>query len=142
MGFLNKIKDSLANRAAEAIAASLTVLLAWIAYQIGPIVLPAIEAGATKRILLGLLVASVALNVIFLLIVWLSNKKSPLKLKYRIYWDSEKNPYCPSCKTPLASYGNYQIQGLGYYCGPCKKHFRLADASGNNVEPARVLSEL
>lgn len=62
MTFLATIKDKLADRAAECIAASLTVLLVWAAYQVAPAVLPAIEAVTSKRVLLALLVTSLVLN--------------------------------------------------------------------------------
>ena len=143
MTFFRKVKDSLADRAAEGIAASLTVLLAWAAYQLAPVVLPAIESALSKQALLAILVVSLVLNVVFFIVAWLTTKSaSAFRLKYGIYWDKGKNPHCPSCKTPLAAYGNYKYSGLGYFCTPCKKVFKLADASGNNVEPARAITEL
>ncbi len=141
MTFLEKIKDSIATRAAEAIAASLTVLLTWVVYQIAPVILPAIEAAVSKQILLTCLVTSLVLNFIFLLVVWGTSKKEPFRLKYGIYWDKDKNAHCPSCQKPIATYGEYAA-GKGYYCKPCGKVFPLADASGNDIEPAKVLSEL
>ncbi len=142
MSLLDKVKDSLATRAAEAIAASLTVLLAWAAYQIAPSVLPAIEAAVSKQVLLALLVTSVALNVVFLFTVWFVSRREPLRLKCGIYWDREKNPHCPSCKTPVAAYGKYSVGGEGYYCKPCGKVFPLADASGRRIPPDQVVSQL
>ena len=142
MSFLDKVKDSIATRAAEGIAASLTVLLMWATYQVAPVVLPAIEAVVSKQVLPALLVTSLALNVIFLVVVWLTSKKEPFRLKYGIYWDKDKNPHCPSCKIPVATYGEYQVGGKGYYCKPCNKVFALADASGNNIDPVKALAEL
>ena len=142
MSFLDKVKDSIVTRAAEGIAASLTVLLMWATYQVAPVVLPAIEAVVSKQVLPALLVTSLALNVIFLVVVWLTSKKEPFRLKYGIYWDKDKNPHCPSCKIPVATYGEYQVGGKGYYCKPCNKVFALADASGNNIDPVKALAEL
>lgn len=142
MTFLDKVKDSIATRAAEGVAASLTVLLVWAAYQIAPLVLPAIEAAISKQVLLALLVTSFFLNVIFLVVVWLTSKKEPFRLKYGIFWDKEKNPHCPACKTPVAAYGDYPTGGKGYYCKPCNKVYALADASGKDIDPAKALAEL
>jgi hypothetical protein len=142
MKVIDKLKDALAERAAEAIAASLTVLLVWAAYQIAPAILPAIEDVVSKRVLLALLVTSAALNVIFLVVVWYSSKGDGLRLKYGVYWDKQKNPHCPSCKKPISGYASYQFHGKGYYCKPCNKVYPLTDAQGNRIEPAQVLSEL
>lgn len=142
MKFLDKIKESIAIRAAESVAASLTVLLVWVAYQLAPVIVPAIEATISKQVLLALLAASFVLNIVFLLVVWSTSKKEPFRLKYGIYWDKEKNPHCPSCKIPVAAYGDYQTSGKGYYCKPCKKIFALADASGKDIDPAKALAEL
>ena len=92
--------------------------------------------------LLAILVTSLALNLIFFIVVWITSKKEPFRLKYGIYWDKDKNPHCPSCKIPVAAYGDYQMSGKGYYCKPCQKVFALADASGKNIDPVKVLAEL
>jgi hypothetical protein len=141
MTFIDKVKDSLASRAAEGIAVSLTVLLAWAAYHVAPVVLPAIEAVASKQVLLALLVTSLVLNVLFALVVWFLSKKELFRLKYGIYWDKAKNPHCPACKIPVVAYGKYQ-GGTGYYCKPCKKIFALADAAGRDIDPTEALAEL
>ncbi|MBZ4187216.1 hypothetical protein K7B09_12880 [Thermomonas sp. RSS23] len=142
MKLIDKLKDTLADRAAEAIASSLTVVLAWAAYQIAPAILPAIEDVVSKRFLLALLATSSALNVIFFVATWYSSKSDDLRLKYGVYWDKQKNPHCPSCKKPISGYASYQFHGKGYYCKPCNKVFPLTDAQGNTIEPAQVLSEL
>lgn len=142
MKALDRLKDALAERAAEAVSASLTVVLAWAAYQVAPIILSAIEDGVSKRVLLALLVTSAALNVVFLAVAWYSSKGDSLRLKYGVYWDRQRNPHCPACKTPISSYGDYDFSGRGYYCKPCNKVFPLADALGNEIEPARAISEL
>ena len=142
MKLFDKIKDSLAHRAAEAIAASLTVLVTWAAYQIAPAILQAIEVAISKRVLLALLVASISLNFFFLLVVWYMSKGNALRLKYGVYWDRHKNPHCPACQKPLSAYDSYNYSGRGYYCKPCNKVFPLTDAHGNKIEPAQALSEL
>lgn len=142
MLFFDKVKDSLVNRAAECMAASLMTLLLWVAYQVIPALIPTIETVISKKILLALLAVSIILNIIFLLMVWSTAKKGSFRLKYGIYWDMQKNPHCPSCKVPLAAYAAYQFGGVGYRCIPCKKVFALTDANGKKIEPDQALREL
>jgi uncharacterized protein YqhQ len=141
MSFVDRVKESLASRAAEGIAVALTVLLIWAVSQLAPVILPAIEAATSKQVLLALLVTSLVLNVIFAYVVWRVSKKDTFRLKYSIYWDKHKNPHCPSCKTPVGAYGSYS-SGKGYYCKPCGKLFPLADATGKNIDPTDALAEL
>ncbi|MBO1928163.1 hypothetical protein J3998_11310 [Thiomicrorhabdus sp. 6S2-11] len=142
MSFGEKVKESIVTRAAEGLAVSITVILIWAMTKISPIVLPAIESGLSKPLLLSLLLASLALNIVLVVLFWIINKKPDFKLKYGIYWDSNKNPHCPNCKIPIAGYGNYEIGGKGYYCKPCKKIFPLQDAAGNDIEPSKAVEEL
>lgn len=142
MTFFSKLKDKITERAAEGIAASLTVLLVWAALQISPVVLPAIEAVVSKQILLALLVSSIVLNFIFALIVWFSSKSDVLRLKYGVYWDRQKNPHCPSCKKPISDYNDYGLSGTGYNCRPCRQIFPLTDATGKPIPPAQAIREL
>jgi hypothetical protein len=141
MSFTDKIKESIISRAAESVAAAITVLIAWVAYQLAPAILPAIETALSKRVILALFLLSLVLNIIFFLFVRAVSKKESFKLKYGIYWDKEKNPHCPNCKIPLAGYGMYS-SGKGYYCKPCGKIFPLTDASGKNIDPQQVINEL
>lgn len=141
MTFVEKFRDKLADRAAESIAVSLTALLAWACYAVAPAVLPAIEAVTSKKVLLALLLASFALNVIFFFIVLSTSKKETLRVKYGIYWDREKNPHCPNCRIPIGSYADYDA-GKGYYCKPCNKIFKVTDVSGNDIDPRQAVSEL
>lgn len=142
MKFVDNLKDALVERAAELIAASLTVVFVWASYQIAPAVLPAIKDAVSTRVLLALLVTSLILNFIFLLIAWVSSRGDGLRLKYGVYWDKQKNPHCPSCKRPLSRYGEYHLSGTGYFCKACNEVIPLADARGYNVDPATAISDL
>jgi len=142
MPFLEKAKEAILSHAVESCIASITVLLAWGVSEIYPWLLSSIEAAATKKLLLSLLVVSVALNFLFLAFVWLLSKSDTFMLKYGIYWDKHKNPHCPSCQKPVATYDDYGHSGKGYYCKPCNQVFPLADAAGNNVSPETAVSEL
>ena len=142
MSFGERVKETLINRAAEGLALSVSIILIWAASKIGPVVLPILESSLSKSLLVTLLLASFALNFIFLVLFWVTRKKSEFKLKYGIYWDKDKNPHCPNCKIPIGAYGSYQSGGKGYYCKPCGKIFSLTDASGNHIEPEQAVSEL
>lgn len=142
MSFRNKLKDSITSKAAESLAVAASVILIWATAKIAPIVLPAIESSLSKEVIVSLLLASLALNIVLVILFWVLHKKPEFRLKYGIYWDSEKNPHCPNCKTPIASYADYQTCGTGYYCNPCRKVFSLQDASGNDIKPGQAVSEL
>lgn len=141
MRISERIKDAVISKTAEGIALSASAIIIWSAVQIAPIILPAIDTGIQKSILISMLLASLALNIIFVVIFWAFNRRSELSLKYGIYWDNGKNPHCPNCKIPISGYGDYQT-GKGYYCKPCKKIFPPCDASGKDINPEQAISEL
>ena len=141
MNAITKFIEKLIEHAAEAAVAAVSVLLVWVAHQLSPIVLPLIESHLSNQVLAGLLLASLAVNVLLALLIYVLSRKPAFKLKYGIYWDSEKNPHCPSCQKPIAAYGEYSY-AKGYYCKPCEKLFPLADASGNDMNPAEVIKNL
>ena len=142
MTFAVKLKEAVLSRAVESGVASIVVLLVWAVSQIYPVLFPAIEAAATKKLLLSLLALSAILNLLFLAFIWLLSKNDSFKLKYGIYWDKNKNPHCPSCQKPVATYNDYGHSGKGYYCKPCNQVFPLADASGKEVSPQQAIGEL
>ena len=145
MKFREKLKDALITRAAEGVAVLVGFLTIWIASKLAPVVLPALENNLSKSTLVFLFLATFLLNFIFLFLFWFtrekSEPKSEFKLKYGIYWDTEKNPHCPNCRVPIGGYSEYAV-GSGYYCKPCNNVYPLTDASGNNINPERVISEL
>jgi hypothetical protein len=142
MSFKDKVKNSITSKAAEGLAVAASVIVLWAASKITPVLLPAIESALSKEIVVSLLLASLALNIIIVIIFWVLHKKPEFKLKYGIYWDIDKNPHCPNCKIPIGKYGEYQSGGKGYYCKPCGKIFSLTDASGNHIDPEQVIKEL
>lgn len=141
MSFGERVKESLITRAAEGLAASVSVIIIWVCTIVGPAILPALENTLSKSIIIKITLASLALNVVFLLLFWVTRKKPEFKLKYGIYWDSNKNPHCPNCKIPIGAYNEYNA-GWGYYCKACDKILLLTDAAGNDIKPEQVLREL
>jgi len=142
MSFKDKLQDSIASKAAEGLAVAASIIVLWVSIKIAPVVLPAIESGISKEVMVSLLLASLALNIVLVILFWVLHKKPEFKLKYGIYWDNEKNPHCPNCKIPITAYDDYQTDGTGYYCKPCKKVFPLQDASGNDIKPEQAIMEL
>lgn len=142
MSFGEKVKNSIVSRAAEGLAVSVSVIIIWISSKIVPAIFPLIESSLTKSLLVSLLFASLALNIIFLVLFWIFQKKSDFKLKYGVYWDKDKNPHCPNCKIPLAAYDKYHSSGWGYYCNPCNNVFPLKDANGTDIKPQQAIIEL
>ncbi len=141
MKFKEKVKEIIISRVTEGLAISVSILVIWVASVVGPALMPAIELSLSKSLLVSLLMASLVLNIVFLGLFRVFQKKIDFRLKYGIYWDSDKNPHCPSCKKPISSYDKY-ITGWGYYCKPCNKVFPLSDASGNDIKPYQAISEL
>ena len=142
MSFVEKVKDTIATRAAEALAISVSVIIIWVASKVGPAILPALESNLSKELLITIFLASLSLNLILVMLFWVLLKKPDLRVKYGIYWDSSRNPHCPNCKIPIAGYSDYDTGGVGYYCKPCKKIFPLQDPAGNDINPSQVISEL
>lgn len=97
--------------------------------HIAPLVLPLVSPQYLLRGLIGTTALTILVIAYHLL-------RRGLRLKYGIYWDKAKNPYCPVCKKPV-SYGEY-VEGFGYYCKPCSHVYPLADASGKEYTPKDV----
>lgn len=66
MKISERIKDTVISKTAEGIALSASAIIIWSAIQIAPIILPAIDTGIQKSILISMLLASFALNIILL----------------------------------------------------------------------------
>lgn len=94
------------------------------------------------RALFSLLCLSILLNLVLLAFLLPKLGEERRTLLGGIYWDKKKNPYCPSCKTPVAKYGEFNYGDHGYYCSVCKDVFVLADASGKPITPAEAQSRL
>lgn len=141
MQLLEKLKEAVLSRAVEASAASMLVIAGFLANDIVLPLLPYIESAVSKKSMLSLLALSLFANIALLALIFLLTRRSQFVLKYGIYWDKDKNPHCPSCKTPVATYNEYS-SGKGYFCKPCKKLFPLADASGNDISPEQAINEL
>jgi len=68
--------------------------------------------------------------------------KNGLKLHFGIYWDKEKNPYCPACKTPLNYFhDNEHNKYHTFECIKCNKEMSAKDINGNylSLKHAREL---
>ena len=142
MNLGNRVKEAIISKTAEALAVAGAVVIIWAASKISPVILPALESNLSPKILVTLLIASLALNVIVIILFWVFNKKSELQVKYGVLWDKAKNPYCPNCKIPVSGYNDYGISGKGFFCKSCDNIFPLTDVSGNEVNPEKAIKEL
>ena len=111
-----------------------------------PIFLPIIIQQLPNTLLLKLLLMeSLLLLLIFViaLIQYLKLKNKPI-LKFGIYWDKKKEPYCPVCSKPL-SYGLFYIQSQEvdayvFKCINCNKFISCTNNGENiNLEEAQKL---
>jgi hypothetical protein len=141
MSFSERVKEAVLSHAVQAAVAAITVLLAWASSIIGPAVAPVILAAIPMQALLPLLLLSLLINLVLMVLLYLTTRKQELQLYYNIYWDTNKNPHCPTCTKPVA-YNEYAVGGWGYYCPSCKHVYPLVDASGKTVKPEQVLAEL
>ena len=86
------------------------------------------------------LTISMSLNLVFAAWILGLKRASMLKLRFGVYWDREKNPYCPSCKSPLSGYSEYH-EGNGFMCSQCDKIILLMAKDGSNL-PYRQAMEI
>lgn len=60
------------------------------------------------------------------------SRKNALRLYFGIYWDKEKNPYCPACKTPLNYFHDNEYNEYHTFeCIKCNKEMSAKDINGN-----------
>lgn len=81
-----------------------------------------------------------------------SEHSNKLTLKYGIFWDKKKNPYCPQCQKPVSYNKNFStgekdvkgstLRSAGYFCKSCSHIYPLVDGNGYPLKPEQVLSEL
>lgn len=146
MSLLSTLKDKATELTVEQALVGLSTLALPAIYffgdlvdtHIAPVVLSSVSPQALVRTLvLAAVLAAIGLTYLFLRVFL----KNGLRLKYGIYWDDDKNPHCPVCKSPVA-YDEWAFYGYGYCCKACNQIFTLADAEGNKYTPADVLKKL
>lgn len=100
----------------------------------GETLLPVDKLSTIKAPIWAKTICILLLAIVLLLVYILLDKR--LKLRYGIYWDRKKNPYCPSCKKPL-QLKNY----CAYRCVACDKAVFPSDGSRGYL-PIEVLRRL
>jgi hypothetical protein len=72
-------------------------------------------------------------------IYFFQKNRTKLTLKYSVYWDKNKNPHCPACKSALTP---QWTRGDGarqlYFCIPCKAYAPPYDLDGEPLSPKDV----
>lgn len=139
MNLLSRAKEALLSRVVEACVAAVMVLLAWVTSIVGPAVWGAISEVVPAQALLPVLLLSVLLNLILGLLLHSATygSETRLTLLNGIYWDKDRNPFCPVCQKPVV-YDSWHTAGWGYYCKPCAKVTPLKDFSGKTLKPEDV----
>ena len=146
MTFSTKLKDrlvaNLPGYIATALAATATFLFTWAMPDAWDRFATWFIAISNPKVVVAILAMSMMFAVVllaFLVPLLMEDKKTLLG---GIYWDKKKTPYCPSCKTPVSKYGDFNYGDKGYWCNVCKAVFTLADASGNSIEPEAARRQL
>ena len=139
MSFLEKAKEAAESKIIELFVIAITVLLGWIFSFIAPAIKNAILAEVSVQVFLPVLLLSLLINLVLLVVLFLVVRKhdNSLELRYGVYWDKQRNPYCPVCQKPVL-YDDWGVGGIGYYCQPCKQVTSLQDGQGNKKKPNQV----
>ena len=133
---MNILKNTFISKTIETIVA---LIIAWISSKITIIIFPAIKT-ISNNILAEIVVGSIIFNIFLLFYIWI--KRDKLQLKYGIYWDKNKNPFCPKCKIPLGAYDNYYMDDIGYLCKSCNKVYPLIGNMGKKIKYEQIEGEI
>ena len=143
MSPLEKIQDGFFEHIGTAASIVVTGLIGWLALELAPIIVPAVEAALPLKVVLAILLLSLTVNIGLAVAIWrLASKRPQLRLKYGILWDSDKNPHCPVCKNAGLDYNEWNYGQLGYFCNSCEKVFGIKDSAGKDVKPADAIAAL
>jgi hypothetical protein len=140
MKIIEKIKEVTTIQIISSLSGVL-ILLIWSIYQdVLPLILPTIIQQLPKIVLLkGLIIISAFILLLVALSLSLYLKlKTKLTPKFGIFWDKNKEPYCPACEKPLSQYGPYNIPNTNkivysFRCVKCDKHISLT-YNGNYIK--------
>lgn len=145
MSWITKLKEKAQDRAISLLFISIG-LLALIVWAAIPSEVWASVSGAIPKsvlwALLGLLLIAVSLGAAYVF-----NLRKQLDPKdefaFGVYWNSDLNPLCPACKTPLSQSRRHLMYFVGEgtplpkpitECLKCDKHVPLYDDNGNEVK--------
>lgn len=81
-----------------------------------------------------LLLITLIISVASIEFVYLLNyrNKSKLKLIFNVFWDRNRNPYCPACRLPLII---KKVKDTDiYYCLKCKEYIFPTHKRGQSVD--------
>jgi hypothetical protein len=144
MSLIEKIKDKIVLQPITILISFLSMTLLLALQQIASCIWPAIKASINNKLLWPLLTLSVILNILLCAFVLLLRPK--FKLKFGVYWNRKKDPYCSNCEIPLSN--NFNILNMrlpmepDYICQRCKGSFYLQNMLNNRITPEQALKEL
>lgn len=133
MGFLDTTRKKIVNHMAEITTMLVVSLLGFFLHEITTIVQQQCVGSLSSRQLLTLIMFSIFLILLLVSLVFYFLIKDKLTLKYGVYWDKDKNPYCPCCKKPVHADEWVSINGFGYRCNDCNYNVALKDYLGNRI---------
>jgi len=136
-----KLRELLLSHGVAIAVGCVTGLLLLTMNQIIPVVLPAIEKSVPKRALLTLLVLSVLVNVLLAIYIIYQSRKSTLTPRFGVYWDRNRNAFCPVCMSLMSSYGEYAA-GTGFYCTKCEEIIELREVHGDPISRESAVERL
>ncbi len=106
-----------------------------------PEVIPILSSPRFEKALVPILAISTILNVLLGVAIWQLSRKPKFRTRFGFYWDSDLQPHCPACESPM-QWGRWEgTHGPGLLCGKCKVPRHLADDGGNPIpiEEARSI---
>ncbi len=124
-------------RLKSAIVGALSLVVAQIGVEIYPI-FRLIEEYTSKRLLLFL---CILLGILLLLNLYSLYSLNRLNLKFGLYWDKQKNPYCPGCRKPLHGfYKQADNHRYGGKCVTCGKSVQLDESTtGKDIDEIKAM---
>ncbi len=140
MSFLDTIKDKLAEQGAAIATGAMTGLLIVVGNALAPEVIPILSSPALQKAVVPILAISLIVNCLLFYWIWSLNQKPKFRTRFGFYWDSDAQPHCPACESPM-QWGEWAgTHGPGLLCGKCKDARYLADDAGKemSIEAARI----
>ena len=131
---LEKLKENiLSNVISKILGLLLSAFLLFLAYRVFPVLWGLLVQIPQTITLIICIILSIFL-IICLTYCFILLRKNKLKPRFGLYWDKNKNPYCPICKK-LISTSYYDNKPLDPYfiCLKCDIIIRLRDERGNQM---------
>lgn len=141
MTFIEKLKESSADKASSIVIGAVTGLAIIVGNALSPDVIPMLSSPRLQKVVVPILGISLIVNLLLGYLLLELSRKPKFKTRLGFFWDSDLQPHCPACESPM-QWGNWAgTNGPGLLCGKCKNPRYLTDDNGNHIliEEARKL---